>query len=156
MKSKRVWGYKLTMIKNGGGKKEFVRYTPMEFEVDGMRFWYESWSDYGDKFFKVTHADSGIAVTTLRNCKVKDIPEQFSLCGSTVLNIKKRIADKDEKMLHEAMEKMKNIMDYTAQFDSVNNFIKGKEGNYPPEKIPFDAHFATDFGELKMFVGSDT
>ena len=154
MKSKRVWGYKLTMIKNGGGKKEYVRYTPMEFEVDGMRFWYETDSD-DRKDYKVTHADSGIAVTTLRNCKVKDIPEQFSLCGSTVLNIQKRIADKDEKLLHEAMEEMKDVMAYAAQFDSVNNFIKGKEGNYPPEKIPFDAYFVMDFGELKMFVGSD-
>lgn len=151
MKSKRVWGYKLTMIKNSGGKKEFVRYTPMGFEVDGMRFWYETYTDDTGKYFSVTHADSGIKVNEIGNCKVNELAERFSMGGKTVGFINKRLADKDEKILHEAMEKMKDIMDYTAQFDSVNNFIKGKEGNYPPEKIPYDAYFELEYGKLKMF-----
>lgn len=149
MKAKRVWGYKLTMIKNGGGKKEFVRYTPMEIEIDGMRFWYIAEPDDEGKCFNITHADSGIKVSTIRNSKVSELPEKME---KMIQSINERIADKEEKLLHESMTKMKDIMEYVAQFDSPNGFIKYKEGYYPPEKIPYEAQFAMDFGKLKMFV----
>lgn len=152
MKSKRVWGYKLSFVKNGGGRKEYVRYTPMEFEVDGMRFWYETETDNNGKYFSVTHADSGIKAKTLRNCKVGEIAERLSENGAMVAKINERIADKEEKMLHESMQKMNDIMEYIKRFDSPNGFIKGKEGNYPPENIPYEAHFEMDWGELRMFV----
>lgn len=155
MKSKRVWGYKLSMIKNGGGKKEYVRYTPMEFEVDGMRFWYEACTDDTGKYFSVTHADSGIKVSTIGNCKVGELVERFSMGGKTVELINRRLADKEEQLLHESIAKMPDIMQYASQFDSANNFLKGKEGNYPPEKIPYDAYFELEYGKLKMFVNGD-
>lgn len=152
MKSKRVWGYKLTAVSGGHGKKEYVRYTPMEFEVDGMRFWYETCTDDTGKYFSVTHADSGIKVSTISNCKVNELAERFSMDGKMVESINYKLANKDERLLHESMEKMPDIMQYTSQFDSVNSFLKGKEGNYPPEKIPYDADFRLEQGILKMFV----
>lgn len=33
---KKVWGYKLSFVKNGGGKKEFVRYTPTEMDTQRL------------------------------------------------------------------------------------------------------------------------
>lgn len=150
MKSKRVWGYKLSFNKNCGSKKEYVRYTPMEFEVDGMRFWYDTvTTDDGKKYFSVTHADSGIKITDLRDCKVSEIADRMILYRELV---QKKIENKDEKTLHESMEKMKDIMDYVSQFDSANDFKRDKDGNYPPEKIPYDAKFELKYGLLRMFV----
>lgn len=152
MANKRVWGYKASFVKNGGGAKEFERYTPMEFEVNGVKFWYSVGKDEETKetIIEVSHADTGIKMATLKNCKVSEIeshvlPNWFDI-------IEKNKADKEAKTFHEALEQMKNIKDYVAQFDSVTKFKQGKEGSYPPERIPWDAKFELEYGELKMIV----
>ena len=149
--SKRVWGYKLGFIKNSGGKKEFVRYIPMEMELHGLRVWYEVGSDDIGKYINITHAASGIKISELRNCKTSEIAERITQEECNMLKRKEQDTE-HEQMICTAMQKMEDIMTYINQFDSVTDFTKHKNGNYPPEKIPYDAKFELESGKLKMEV----
>lgn len=149
--SKNVWGYKLSFVKNSGGKKEFVRYTPMEMDLHGLRVWYEIGSDDEGKYINVTHAASGIKIKELRNCKVAEIAERITQEECDMLKRKEQDTE-HEQMICTAMQKMENIMAYINQFDSVTTFIKGVGDNYPPEQIPWDAIFKMESGKVVMII----
>jgi hypothetical protein len=148
---KKVWGYKLSFIGNGGGKKEFVRYTPTEMDLHGLKVWYEVGSDDKGKYINITHAASGIKIKELRNCKVAEIAERITQEECDMVKRKEQDTE-HEQMICTAMQKMEDIMAYINQFDSVGNFSKQIDGSYPPERIPWDATFKMESGKAVLMI----
>lgn len=151
---KKVWGYKLSFIKNGGGKKEFVRYTPTKMDLYGLKIWYEVGSDDNGKYINITHAASGIKIKELRNCKVTEIAKKIT--QEECDNIANKVATEgkeEDSLLHQAMYKQEKIQLYIAeQCDSVKDFSSGKDGNYPPEQIPWEFALERELGRMVLKI----